>query len=479
MDLQPRRDPKKDKPTIGIIPGESLQIGDFLPTAGMVDPPSYARPAGKEAEKTVDTLVAAGPVGAEPTKLLDLQAYQRLLASHLDRPITHIIERRAADSAEDGPVREHFEVTMNAHRFVDFGFRLTAEPISAIRRGSPADRAGFRKGDRILKVEGRDDFDPMQLPSKCQQSAGKPMTFEVERVLAGGERKTETITVTPDDTPPWSAPFPLYEDALDVSGLGLCLPIRTHIAAVRPDSPAARAGLKPGDVINSMTVTPMPLPSRGAAGSKPPDSPRPTTVEFDEHGLGWVSTFGFLQAHPMKEVSLVVNKASQPYKIMPEPDPTATWWYHPDRGLLFDPMTRKLPPQPIASALRRGLDDTIENILNIYAMFRSLATGRVSMSSMGGVITISRVSYHQARMGLTYLIHFLGILSINLAVLNFLPIPPLDGGQMFFLVAEKVRGRPLPDSALIAGTYVGLFFVLLLMVFVTFQDIFRLIKEYL
>ncbi len=82
-------------------------------------------------------------------------------------------------------------------------------------------------------------------------------------------------------------------------------------------------------------------------------------------------------------------------------------------------------------------------------------------------------------MGLTYLIHFLGILSINLAVLNFLPIPPLDGGQMVFLVAEKVRGRPLPDSALIAGTYLGLLFVLLLMVFVTFQDIFRLIKEYL
>ena len=65
------------------------------------------------------------------------------------------------------------------------------------------------------------------------------------------------------------------------------------------------------------------------------------------------------------------------------------------------------------------------------------------------------------------------MLSINLAVLNFLPIPPLDGGQMVFLVAEKIRGRPLPESALIAGTYFGLFLVLGLMIFVTFQDIFR------
>ena len=80
-----------------------------------------------------------------------------------------------------------------------------------------------------------------------------------------------------------------------------------------------------------------------------------------------------------------------------------------------------------------------------------------------------------ARLGLTYLIYFLGILSINLAVLNFLPIPPLDGGQMAFLIAEKVRGRPLPESAVVAVTYLGLALVLGLMIFVNFQDIFKLL----
>ena len=73
---------------------------------------------------------------------------------------------------------------------------------------------------------------------------------------------------------------------------------------------------------------------------------------------------------------------------------------------------------------------------------------------------IAQVAYSAAGSSFTDLIHFLGILSINLAVLNFLPIPPLDGGQMVFLIAEKVRGRPLPDSALIAGTYLGLILVL-------------------
>jgi regulator of sigma E protease len=76
-------------------------------------------------------------------------------------------------------------------------------------------------------------------------------------------------------------------------------------------------------------------------------------------------------------------------------------------------------------------------------------------------------------MGFTNFIHFLGLLSINLAVINFLPVPPLDGGQMVFLAAEKVRGRPLPESALRAGTYAGLALVLCLMAFVLWKDVVR------
>ena len=63
-------------------------------------------------------------------------------------------------------------------------------------------------------------------------------------------------------------------------------------------------------------------------------------------------------------------------------------------------------------------------------------------------------------------------------MLNFLPIPPLDGGQMVFLIAEKVRGRPLPESALTAGTWMGVLMVLMLMAFVIFQDVSRLVESY-
>jgi regulator of sigma E protease len=479
LNIQPVREAHRDYPTIGIVPGAGLEIGAFLAPAGLADPPEFPGFGAGKAESFLDTLAAAGPADRPPTPLSSVDQYRRLLARERARPIRHLIERRAASAGEEGPVLERFELTVPPVHFVDFGLVLAAEPIRAIQADSPAEKAGFRPGDRIVKVDGDDAIDPMSLPGRCFDGAGRPMTFQIERATAAGP-EIQTLTATPDDTPPWTEPILENED-LDIPGLGLCLPVTTHVAGVRRGSPAARAGLKPGDVINSLTVKPH-LPQRvGPAKDQAkgrrgrPAADRSTTFEFDDRSTSWVYAFKTLQDLPLSEVELVVNKSSEPRRIAPEPDPS---WDYPLRGLRFLGLIRRLPPQPIAAALWRGYDDTIENILNIYATFRSLATRRVSASSMGGVITISTVAYDAARLGLTHLIHFLGILSINLAVLNFLPIPPLDGGQMVFLLAEKVRGRPLPESALIAGTYLGLFFVLGLMVFVTYQDIYRLVKSY-
>ncbi len=467
MDIHPVRQANSERPTIGVIPEYGLMIGAFLAPAGMAAPPSYPGTDPAEEEDRFDTLAAAGPADKEPAPLADALEYERMLAVNLDRPIKHVIERRSSTSSEDGPVQERLALTLPEAKFVNFGMRLTIEPISAVQAGSPADAAGFRPGDRIVKVDGDGEFDPMELPSRCHRRAGQAMTFEVERTAADGGRRVETLTATPDASPPWS--WTDLSTEVDVPGLGLCYPVSPHVVAVKPNSPAARAKLKPGDVINSMIL-------KRSKAEKPSDgksarSEKPTTLKFDDGSATWAYAFGLIQTRRDLDIELVVNKASQPTAVQPTPD---TNWPYPSRGLRLLTMRRKMPPQPIASALRLGYDDTVENVLSIYAMFRSLATGRVGVGSLGGVITISRVAFGAARSGLSYLIHFLGILSINLAVLNFLPIPPLDGGQMVFLVAEKVRGRPLPESALVAGTYLGLFLVLGLMIFVTFQDIFRL-----
>lgn len=467
MDIHPVRQARSERPMIGVVPAEGLMVATFLSPAGMDQPPAYPGLDRAEDERISDTLAAAGPADQPLVPLHDAIAYERLLAANLDRPIKHLIERRVGSSGEDGPVQERVELTAPKASFVDFGMRLKIEPISAVQAGSPAEAAGFRPGDRIVRVDGDAEFDPMRLPSLCHRRAGQTMTFEVEREAADGGRKVQTLTATPDSSPPWS--WTELHTELDVPGLGFCYPVSPHVVAVKPDSPAARAGLKPGDVINAMTLK----RSKAArsAGAKSTAAEKPRTLKFDDGSATWVYAFGSVQLLRDLDVELVVNQSSQPTAVQPQRDET---WPYPSRGLLFLTLRRKMPPQPIGSASRLGFDDTVENILSIYAMFRSLFTGRVGVSSLGGVITISRVAFGAARSGLPYLIHFLGILSVNLAVLNFLPIPPLDGGQMVFLIAEKVRGRPLPESAVIAGTYLGLFLVLGLMIFVTFQDIFRL-----
>ncbi len=117
----------------------------------------------------------------------------------------------------------------------------------------------------------------------------------------------------------------------------------------------------------------------------------------------------------------------------------------------------------------------MDNVLGIYAMLRGLFSGSVSTKNLAGLPRIGGMAYQTAAMGLVPLLQFLGMLSINLAVLNFLPIPPLDGGQIVFLIAEKIRGKPLPDSALTVLMIAGLALVVFLMLFTILQDIYLMV----
>ncbi len=471
IDIEPLRSTSSpDVPGIGITPSFSLTLlpEPFSAPGGLAEKPKVAN-AGL---KGLDRVIAAGPVGAEPLPVGDIQDFYRILTKHRSEPLQVVVERR--EKLADGTYSrkaERVTATLPPNRFVDFGFRLKIEPIVGIRDGSPADKAGFHKGDTIVSVDGHDNFDPMRLPTYCYEHAGTPITVQVER----DGTKQMTLTVTPDDSIPWTE-LPLKGEPLDVAGLGLAYPVRTKVEAVTPGSPAARAGIKTGDVINALTFPPRKVAKKkswpwsmfGNSGEPAPD------LTFDDRA-NWPFAFQAIQFRELEPIKFRVNNADAPVTITPEPDPA---WFHPFRGEQFEGLTRRTPPMGISAALRRGFDDTIDNILSIYAMFRSLAQSRVSPKNLGGPILISQVAYEEAARGLTDLVHFLGILSINLAVLNFLPIPPLDGGQMVFLLAEKVRGRPLPESALAAGTWMGVVMVIMLMAFVFFQDISRLVTSY-
>jgi regulator of sigma E protease len=205
---------------------------------------------------------------------------------------------------------------------------------------------------------------------------------------------------------------------------------------------------------------------------------KPITFKFDGKTEGWPYAFFRLQApaeFPLppgatidRAVEITTDQSARPITLVPEPDPT---WFCPLRGLRFEWLKTPLPPLDFTGALRRGGRETLENVMAIYYMFRGLAQQRLSEKNFAGPIRIVGMAYSFASAGLAPFLYFLGLLSVNLAVLNFLPIPPLDGGQMAFLLAERVRGRPVPETAQAAGTYAGLLLVLGLMVLFLYQDV--------
>jgi regulator of sigma E protease len=481
IDLEASADEFSDRPTIGVVGSHNMELAGFRPLPGVANPPTFEGIPEKELQTKADVVVSAGPKGEPLEPLAGPMAYERLASKYRGRDLTlHIDRTKLTEDGEPGAVLSSTDLTLPPNHFVDFGLKFAIEPISGVRKGSPADAAGFRTGDRIKKVDGQTDLDPLRLPEFCFDKAGKPIEIEVERSSALGQPATVTLTVTPDDSPPYRSLVQEVEP-VDVPGLGLCYPIDPKIVAVLPDSPAAKAGLKAGDVIDKLTLRVAEQPKKGVklkTGAKPKTTDldfhfkeRPATWwSSKEPAVSWWGAFIRLQERQYQDVEFTVNGAKTPVRIMPEPN---SKWFFPIRGVEFQVQRRTLPAEGFTQAVTSGFHRTIRTVLIVYSTFRSLFQRRVSIKHLGGPIMIFRMGYSAAGTSFSILVFFLGILSVNLAVLNFLPVPPLDGGQMVFLIAEKVRGRPLPDTAMIAGQWVGVALLLCLMVFVTYQDIYR------
>ncbi|OJW18744.1 MAG: hypothetical protein BGO49_23790 [Planctomycetales bacterium 71-10] len=466
--IEPRVEADADQPTIGVRPASSLDVGDDQPPAGAVEPIALPWPADKRAE--ILTVVAAGPAGETPAPMASYEDFHRLSARHRDRPLDLVMQPRTFGGKPVPGVADEIQATAPPSRFVDFGLRFAPGPITAIRKGSPAEAAGFKVGDVIVKVDGREDFDPLRLPLECFDRAGSPVTFHVRRE---GTPEPIELAATPDDAPP-NRPLPMED--LQVPGLGLYLSVPPTVRSVVAGSPAEKAGIKAGDVIDSVTIPP--VKGRPRAGDAAKDVwilSRPQPFNLADRSSTWPSTFDFIQALPLQAVSFKIHGREEAVSIRPEP---VADWYSPERGLSFLEAHKTMPPLGPVDALKEGLNETVESVGMMYASLRSLITGRVSTKQLAGPIGIGPMAYAAAKAGINEFLYFLAFISINLAVLNFLPIPPLDGGQMVFLIAEKVRGRPLPESAVIAGTYLGLLLVLSLMVFATYQDVYRLLSGY-
>ena len=137
----------------------------------------------------------------------------------------------------------------------------------------------------------------------------------------------------------------------------------------------------------------------------------------------------------------------------------------------------RLGSYEIIGAIGEGARNTVTSAKLIVSIVRGLFTGELSLRQLGGPIAIGQQSGQAARAGLVSFLAFLALISINLAILNLLPVPILDGGQLMFLAAEAIRRQPLSLSVRLRLTQLGFLFIIGLLLLATSNDLIRIFNS--
>jgi regulator of sigma E protease len=240
-----------------------------------------------------------------------------------------------------------------------------------------------------------------------------------------------------------------------VPGLDLAHAIVAH---VRPNSPAARAGIESGCVIEKVNGR---------------------TVK------DWAELYSALRDQAGKDVTLTVRRSARPEAELTEAkiglldskafdpnDYNFDMFIGKSRGF-FDPIMTTVRKESLGAALKWSLRESTGFMISTYVSIRSLILGNVSADQFVGPLGMGGIAVRMAERGFMHFFYFMAIISAVLAVMNFLPLPVVDGGHAVFLIIEKIRGKPLPIRAMNITQLIGLILLALVFLALTYQDIMR------
>ena len=290
-------------------------------------------------------------------------------------------------------------------------------------------------GETIAAVEGRSVSNWQQLADALLEADGG----ELEIALASGG--TLTLPAGADRERVMGAMVPLVPAVID---------------EVQEDSPAARGGIQPGDRILSIDGIETPSFDRlSEVVQARPDQILPVVVQRAVDGAS-------------RELTLTVETG-----VEKAPRPTDGRFV--DVGVLgVGAKIDRIRLSPFES-LVTGTQAAGRASMLILSGLHDIATGGVSLKAVGGPVAIGQLTGHFARQGMSSLLGWVALFSINLAILNLLPIPVLDGGHILFLGVEALRRRPLSATQKLRLSQVGLAFLVLLMAWAFTADILRLV----
>lgn len=294
--------------------------------------------------------------------------------------------------------------------------------IGSVEPGSPAEAAGLEPGDTILSVDGDAVSSWEEVSFLFLTSPERQLPLEVER---RGEILRRVIT---------PAKVPKYE----VGDTGALPSILPRVATVLPESPAEVAGFEPGDEI----------------------------VEVDDQELkGWEDFVAHIEANPGAEVAVTVLRLGERVTLRVVPRDEAG---KGKIGVAPGYYQRLAPIPALIESVRFNWGMTQQTL----SVLGRIVTGRLAAkSALSGPIEIAAISGAAARSGFKHLLQLMGLISISIAILNLMPIPVLDGGQILILVIETVWRRDFSLRTKERINQVGLVLIVMLMVVVLYFDL--------
>lgn len=323
--------------------------------------------------------------------------------------------------------------------------------LAAPSLASPAAAAGFENGERVLRVGGELVQTWQEMRWVILRRAVDQEAIDFEVINPRSEIAVRRLDLSSVRAGAWEG------DALEKLGINFFRPrIPAVIGKVSAESPAAVAGLSPGDEILQIDGVPV---------------------------AAWTDVVRRVRAAPGISLEFAVRRDAQRLLLIVTPAQVEDQGIAigrigavvKDPGFSRNELMITVRYGPFA-ALGKAVDETWDKSVFSLTMMGKMIVGEISWRNISGPVTIADYAGQSAKLGIGYYLKFLALVSISLAVLNLLPIPILDGGHLLYYVLEIIKRGPLSERSMEIGQQIGLALMLMLMACAFYNDINRLIS---
>jgi regulator of sigma E protease len=437
-------------------------IGITSPTSNTLSDKDHSAPRSVAQSVLTDEDLGAAIVSYDDFKvnedaIVPTNAFFDYLYSNPSKPITLGLRR------VDGSLHS---VVLPPQTSNWIGIRTAVGPVAALVNKGPAEKAGLLVGDVIESVNGIESPDAEELLLILAQR--KPISLAVRR---GAE--TLNVDITPDGSPQTLAPTYGVGDRASINAYGFAFDLPATVAEFGKANLVEGEMLEPSDTLQSVTLLP--------SNEYPDEFIRgPLAALVKELAKGWKfdetkTASGFFESiqslPPGTEFRVIAERADSGMIVESTVRLTPDQRVRFERGLGLTASESIQTAGSLKEAAVLSIRECRRRLGEVFRFLKMLFGGRVSADQVGGPVRIFQVAGSEAERGISAQLLFLTMLSMNLAVLNFLPIPVLDGGHMVFLICEAIMGRRVNEELEMRLTLVGGLMLLALMVFVFFNDL--------